>query len=157
MAAESRRAEQAELAEINRVIESAIDSWGLSERVKRLSLSSYRYQEQDWDHLTFHVALDPQVVGVATWETADADDTPAGAGRALLLHGLYVNPQHQGRGVGTRLLQAAIDAARGGGFGGVLVKAHAKSQTFFANKGFDLLSITDPRRDYPYRYWRAIP
>ena len=94
-----RSADESDLIGINAVIERAVMSWDLPERVKRLSLPSYRYQADDLDHLELWVAEAPRVgiVGVAAWEPAAAGDTPEGK-RALLLHGLYIAPDRQ-RGV----------------------------------------------------------
>jgi len=131
--------------------------WDLPERVKRLSLPSYRYQPQDLDHLELVLALEEgRVAGVAAWEPAAAGEGPADA-RALLLHGLYVAPERQRSGIGSRLLEAAEVAARGGGFDGLLVKAQRSAQTFFLARGFSLLPVADPQRDYPHRLWRPTP
>ena len=62
-----------DLPAINRVIEAAVMTWDLPERVKRLSLPSYRYDAFDFDHLQMVVAEDAtgQPVGLASWEAAD--------------------------------------------------------------------------------------
>lgn len=68
-----RAATKIDLDTINRVIEAAIMTWDLPERVKRLSLSSYYYTEQDLNHLELVVAEDGQknIKGVAAWEHTD--------------------------------------------------------------------------------------
>jgi GNAT superfamily N-acetyltransferase len=96
----------------------------------------------------------PDIVGVAAWEEADARDLPAGQ-RGLLLHGIYVDPARQQQGVGSRLLAAALLAARDGGFDGLLVKAQAEANGFFAARGMRRLAVENPERDYPHRYWQA--
>jgi hypothetical protein len=94
-----RPAKLQDLDDINRVIEAAVQSWDLPERVKRLSLFSYRYTEVDFDHLEMIVAeIDTLgIIGVAAWEMADAKDAPSGK-RALLLHGIYVVPSMHDHG-----------------------------------------------------------
>lgn len=151
-----RPAHAADLPAINGVIERAIATWPLPERVKRLTLPSYRYQPHDLDHLHLVVAEDAggTAVGVAAWEPAHLRDLPAGR-RGLLLHGLYVDPVHQRRGVGSRLLDAATDAARAQGLDGVLVKAQAAAVAFFISRGLHALPVEDPARDYPHRLWLA--
>lgn len=54
-------------------------TWNLPQRVKRLSLPSYRYTPLDFDHLEIVVAEDDQhnIIGIAAWEQASAKDTPA--------------------------------------------------------------------------------
>ncbi len=143
-----------DLDRVNSVVEAALMTWNLPERVKRLSAPSYRYNIHDLEHLTLLVAEteagDP--LGVAAWEAAERSDTPAQR-RGLLLHGIYVDPRHHRQGIGGRLLGAALDAARQGGYDGLLVKANKDAQGFFAAMGLQPLPIERPGRDYPYRFW----
>jgi hypothetical protein len=76
-----RRLASVDLDAANAVVEAAIMTWDLPERVKRLSLASYRYNVHDLEHLTIMGALDAAeaIVGVAAWEPASAADTPDGA------------------------------------------------------------------------------
>jgi GNAT superfamily N-acetyltransferase len=143
-----------DLDRANAVIEAAVMTWDLPDRVKRLSLPSYRYGVHDLDHLTILGAEDEagRLLGIAAWEPADPTDTPGGA-RGLLLHGLYVLPASRRAGIGTRLLGAAVHAAHQGGFDGLLVKANPDAQGFFATQGMRRLSTADTGRDYPYRFW----
>lgn len=145
-----------DLGALNGVIERAVMTWKMAERVKRLSLPSYRYHAHDLDHLHVVVAEDAAhaIVGVAAWEGTAARDVPDD-GRGLLLHGLYVEPDRQHQGIGSRLLDAAVSAAREGGFDGLLVKAQADANEFFAAHGLQRLPVVDPVRDYPHRYWLA--
>ena len=150
-----RQAHADDLPAINGVVERAIATWQLPERVKRLSLPSYRYHAHDLVHLHLVVAEDADhaLVGVATWEPANPHDLPAGQ-CGLLLHGLYVDPAHQRRGVGSQLLDAATEAARTQGLAGVLVKAQADARGFFEVRGLQRLPVEDPAQ-YPHRFWLA--
>lgn len=152
-----RPAQAGDMAALNGVIERAISTWDLPERVKRLSLPSYRYQAHDLEHLHVVVAeaAAHDIAGVAAWEEANARDLPAGK-RGLLLHGLYVDPAQQHRGIGRRLLDTALDAARAQGFDGLLVKAQADANGFFAARGMRRLPVENPQRDYPHRYWQSV-
>jgi len=152
-----RQAHADDLPAINGVVERAIATWQLPERVKRLSLPSYRYHVHDLVHLHLVVAenADHALVGVAAWEPASPRDLPAGK-IGLLLHGLYVDPAHQHHGVGGQLLDAAAAAARTQGCDGVLVKAQADANGFFEARGLQRLPVEDAARHYPHRFWLAV-
>lgn len=144
----------ADLDAVNRVIEAAVMGWAIPERVKRLSLPLYRYDPIDLDHLRLLVARhDDGIIGVATWEPADPADAPDGKA-AILLHGLYVHPDWQRRGVGRCLLDAVCAAIPV--VDGVLVKAQADAREFFAAAGFEALPVDDDARDYAHRFWLPL-
>ena len=145
-----------DLPAINRVIEAAVMSWDLPERVKRLTLPSYRYNAHDFEHLQMVVAEDPagRIVGVASWEAAEPRDCPAGA-RGMLLHGLYVTPDSWGSGTGSRLLDHALSAAAAAGMDGLLVKAQADAAAFFSRRGMQPLAVEDAARHYSHRFWKS--
>lgn len=152
-----RRAGTDDLTSLNALIERAVMTWQLAERVKRLSLPSYLYHPHDLDHLHIEVVEDAKhtLNAVAAWEPANPRDLPAGQ-RGLLLHGIYVDPAHLRQGIGSRLLDAALTAAQAQGFDGLLVKAQAEANGFFERQGMQRLPITDPSRDYPHRFWKAV-
>jgi N-acetylglutamate synthase-like GNAT family acetyltransferase len=138
------------------VIRRAIRTWDLPERVKRLSEPLYQYQAADIEVLELVLAeRDGQVAGVAAWEPASPQDTPGGRS-ALLLHGIYVDPDAAGSGVGTRLLEAARDAVRQRGLDGLLVKAQRGAEGFFLARGLERVPVRDPRREYPHRLWTEV-
>ena len=152
-----RHATRGDIDRVNSLIEAAIATWDLPERVKRLSLASYRYNEYDLAHADIVVAEDTRgdLLGVAVWEPADASDTPKAA-TALLLHGLYVEPSVHHEGIGTRLLDAAEQAARTRGFDGLLVKAQRTAEGFFIARGLRPLLPEAPDRNYPHRLWKLL-
>lgn len=145
-----------DLEAINRVIEAAVMTWNLPERVKRLSLSSYRYTALDFKHLDMVVAEDDvqHIVGVAAWESADSRDTLSGE-PALLLHGVYVEPAYHHQGVGRSLFHAAEQAVLDHRYSGLLVKAQEDAIGFFQSQGMNRLQVIDAARDYVNRFWKA--
>jgi len=150
-----RVAKKSDLDDINRVIEAAVMTWKLPERVKRLSLSSYRYTDIDFAHLEIVVAEDDgqNIVGVAGWETASPKDAPAGC-TALLLHGIYVDPLYQRQGIGQQLFHAAEHAAAQQRKDGLLVKAQTDADNFFIAMGMQRLAVEDSARHYANRFWK---
>jgi hypothetical protein len=69
-----RPADKADLDAVNQIIERAVKTWNLPERVKRLALPTYLYTEHDLKHL--HIMLADYsaagVIGIAAWEAAAA-------------------------------------------------------------------------------------
>lgn len=146
-----------DLERINALIGRAVMTWALPERVKRLARPSYHYDRQDLEHLRILVAEEgaATLIGVTAWESAEARDCPGGQ-RGLLLHGLYVDPDRQGLGLGSRLLAAAASAARDQRYDGLLVKAQTDARGFFQARGLEPLACDDPERDYPSRFWMDL-
>lgn len=162
-----RPASAADFAALNQVIEAAVMTWDLPERVKRLSLPSYRYDDTDLAHLSVHIASTDDTnspaktcVGIVAWEDCDPLDRPPHTRHVRLLHGLYVHPAHHQQGIGTQLLQHAEQSTCMSGdtdtppYDGILVKAQHGAQRFFLHHGYRALGIHDQQRDYAHRYWR---
>ncbi|MCA1789138.1 MAG: GNAT family N-acetyltransferase [Thioalkalivibrio sp.] len=151
-----RDAGGSDLDAVNAVVEAAIHTWKLPERVKRLALPLYRYTPEDLAHLQLRVLEKPPgIIAVAACEPADPRDLP-GAGSGMLLHGLYVDPARHRQGLGARLLGDAAGAARDRGHEGILVRAQADAEGFFAGRGFRRLPVRDAARDYAARLWLPL-
>ncbi len=153
-----RTARLDDLSAINAIIESAVMSWKIPDRVKRLSLPSYCYYEIDFQHLEIVVAEDHRqnIIGLAAWEQADSADAPVEQA-ALLLHGIYVDASHHHQGVGRQLLRAAeaVVVENKSSFDGLLVKAQADAIGFFTLLGMKRLAVEDSARDYEHRFWKS--
>ncbi len=149
-----RAAREPDLERINEIVEAAVMTWSLPDRVKRLSLPVYRYDLADLAHQRILVLElgGGGVVAVAALEPADCDETPGGV-RGLLLHGIYVDPASHRGGIGRALLASARKAAHSGIYRGLLVKATRDAVGFFSREG--LLRVRDPRlvNQYPYLFW----
>ncbi len=149
-----REAQAEDLGAINEVIRAAVMSWSLPDRVKRLSMNSHCYDELDLRHYHFLVAeQERHVVGVAA---VDTDLHHLDQQSALILHGMYVLPQHHGEGIGTALFEAAENYIKESGVNGMLVRAQKDATGFFEHCGMHRLAITDEERDYANRYWKAL-
>ncbi|WP_018863244.1 GNAT family N-acetyltransferase [Thioalkalivibrio sp. ARh3] len=146
-----------DLEAINQLVAEAIEDWPLPDRVRRLALPAYRYTEADLMFLSAVVYEGAgQVVGVATWESAEARELSDGEVTGLLLHGLYVARTARGTGVGRQLVAACQEAARAAGADGVLVKAQTSAAGFFARVGFQSVPVRDRDRDFEQRYWWPV-
>lgn len=152
-----RLATSKDIDAINAVVEAAVMSWSLPERVKRLSLSSYRYTALDVNYLAMLVAEDDKknIIGVAAWEPADSKDTPAGK-TAILLHGIYVLPSQHYQGIGQQLFRRVEKAVSEQQCDGLLVKAHEEANGFFTRQGMQPLQAEDPARQYANRFWKNV-
>lgn len=150
-----RTAQKNDLESINGIIEAAVMTWKLPQRVKRLSLPSYRYTTLDLDHFEIVLAESKQQIalGVAAWEPANPEDTPADHA-GLLLHGIYVDPCHQHQGIGGLLFDAAQRAVDKRNLDGLLVKAQQDANGFFVSRGMSRLPVEDPVRHYANRFWK---
>jgi len=140
---------------INHVIEQAVMTWDLPERVKQLSLSSYYYHEHDFEHFQIIVAeMDGEIIGVVAWERTPI--TIQGSRRALLLHGIFVAALKQKKSIGTQLFRLAVEAAKTAGCDGLLVRAQKDAEGFFYRMGMKKLDVEDERKNYAHRFWKPL-
>lgn len=152
-----RAASLSDLPAINQVIESAIMSWDLPERVKRLSLPSYQYNKHDLSHMQIVVAENSRedITGMYALDQVDARDRP-GNESTLLLHGLYVKSDRHREGIGQALFAHAENQVHSRGETGLLVKAQPRAINFFRAQGMKQLPVQDATRDYSYLFWKRI-
>ena len=152
-----RQANESELKVINDIIRACVFAWNLSDRVKRLTVSSYQYDSFDLEYFETFVAIDSskRIVGVATLEKINTLILPEGQ-TGLLLHGLYVDPTFQNQRIGQQLLQFACQRVKSEELDGLLVKAQVNANSFFKQQGFEHLPVIDADKDYPHRWWKKI-
>jgi len=132
-------------------------SWNLPERVKRLSMPSYRYSEEALADVAMSLASDSDGDIVGLFASCLPDEEKALEDRkALLLHGVFVDPVCHRQGVGSTLVKAAIAEAKKQDLDGVLVHAQPDSVPFFQALKFEVLPVVDAEVDYKHRYWLAI-
>lgn len=152
-----RKAKESELKVINDIIRACVFAWNLSDRVKRLTVSSYQYNSFDLEHFEIFVAIDAskRIVGVAALEEVNSLHLPKGQ-TGLLLHGLYVDTTFQNQGIGQQLLQFSYKRVKSEKLDGLLVKAQVDANSFFKQQGFTHLPVINADKDYPYRWWKKI-
>lgn len=152
-----RKAKASELKVVNDIIRACALGWNLPDRVKRLTVSSYQYNNFDFEHFEIFVAIDTsnRVVGVAALEEINTLNIPEEQS-GLLLHGLYVDPAFQNQSIGQRLLQFSLQRVKSEELDGLLVKAQIDANRFFEKQGFKHLPIIDGDKDYPHRWWKKI-
>jgi N-acetylglutamate synthase-like GNAT family acetyltransferase len=147
-----RKASLDDLDDINHVIEAGVMIWDLPARVKRLSLASYTYDAIDLQHLQIYIAeADRQCVAVIA-----LDPEHITIDNNLLIHGIYVHPEKQGKGIGKFLIEAVENIARTLSASGLLVKAQKDAVGFFTATGMVKLPAHNKKRDYPLRYWKSV-
>jgi len=150
-----RLANSNDLDVINQIITTAVMSWTLPERVKRLSLTSYHYKDVDLQFLQIYVvsmkntpiavlALDNELIQLSNNRNA------------LLIHGLYVDTYQQGRGIGRYLITFSEQQAKLKNANALLVKAQKDAESFFLRMGMQKLQVEDESRDYQARYCKII-
>lgn len=152
-----RNADRSDLGAINQVITDAVMAWPLPERARRLIVPVLCYN--DGEDLDYYQALvweeDGQIVGVATWDITRQINTAKG--RAKLLHGLFIAPGFQRRGIGQTLIgEVAVRAAASdASLDGLLIKAERVAIGFFEHCGLEQIKAVAPE-DYPYQFWRPL-
>lgn len=152
-----RSATTDDLLFVNGIIEAAVMSWALPERVKRLSMPSYRYDTKALEGVNMQLAsdADDDIVGLIAWQTPTGNDVLEDR-KALLLHGVFVDTPNHRHGVGRKLVACCLAAAREQALDGVLVKAQPDALDFFKALKFEQLPVIDEELDYKHRYWLAV-
>lgn len=141
-----------DLADINQIIESAVMQWDLPERVKRLSLPSMTYTETDFAYYQMIKAVcQNSICGVLAM-----DHDTYRSEHASLIHGIFVGPDKQKQGVGSRLIQEAERLSQLAGSKHITVRAQKDAQGFFLSNGMNKLDIQNVQSDYATRYTKAL-
>jgi len=156
-----------DLSEINAVIEEAIASWPTSPRLKRLAMAPLQYRGVDLQDFEFLLCYKAHAcLGVAAWQpsvpmvlqqtSVAQTDGETGNVNAVLLHGLFVSAQAQGRGIGGLLLDELTCRVRREKFSSIQVRVERFSTSYFEQRGFRLLTHEEEPgfqpTSYPYRY-----
>jgi predicted N-acetyltransferase YhbS len=151
-----RPAVEIDLDQINHLITASIAGWNLSERVKRLALSSYHYKPDDFKHFELWVAQnDNNIAGIIALDKQLTSNQKHQS--ALLVHGLYVLPECQRQHIGSQLIGLAHQRASDLGAEGILLKAIRDAENFFSAIGMKKQPVIDSQRDYDRSYWQACP
>ena len=130
-------------------------TWKLPDRVKRLVLPSYFYDEVDLEHFLIFVAVEADsIIGVASLDTQS--QRVEGNYSALLLHGMFIDPARQRSGIGSQLLEHAENLIREHKVDALIVKVQKDAEEFFKAKGLKKLAVNDPDREYENQYWKLV-
>ncbi len=141
---------------VNDIVEEAVSSWGIADRVRRLILPSLLYNEVDLQHMRFLLLDDEggKAVAVAIWEEIGGTDTSSRT-RKVQLHGLYVRPRWQRQGLGAGILEFVGLWVGMHGLDGITVRPWRESEAFFRRHGFESASDRASPEDSSPGLWRS--
>jgi N-acetylglutamate synthase-like GNAT family acetyltransferase len=131
-----RKAGVEDLNSINRVIELCLYNRPVTERIKKLTLSSLLFESTDLNYMTIWVVGEP-ATGVLGLQKID---------EGMLLHSIYVDPSKSNQGVGTKLFRHARQLTANNNQDRLIVKSFSESVGFFKKIGFTPSYILD----YPH-------
>jgi GNAT superfamily N-acetyltransferase len=145
---------------VNRIVSSAVQCWPFSDRLQRLVLPALHYSiadVQDFEFLLWYKTH--ACLGVAVWDPKFAG-LDSSLGSVALLHGLYVDAEHQREGVGKLLLDEVHRRAQSKDISSVYVKAERFSSSYFEHLGYRRLPDDQGpgagKSAYPYRLSRNL-
>lgn len=125
-----------DLDSINKVIELCLSNRPVSDRIKKLTLSSLLFEPTDFDFMSIWVVGEP-ITGVLGLQKIY---------EGMLIHSIYVNPSSSNQGIGSELLHHAYQYTLLSNQNKLLVKAFYESIGFFKKTGF----ISSNILDYPH-------
>jgi N-acetylglutamate synthase-like GNAT family acetyltransferase len=137
-----RKASVKDLNSINRVIELCLSNRPVSDRIKKITLSSLLFDLTDLNYMAVWVVGEP-VTGVLGLQKID---------EGMLLHSIYVDPSKSNQGIGSELFRHARQLTATSNQGRLIVKAFSESIGFFKKIGFTPSDILD----YPHTFEMAI-
>ena len=131
-----RKAGVEDLNSINRVIELCLNNRPVTERIKKLTLSSLLFESTNLNYMAIWVVGEP-ATGVLGLQKID---------EGMLLHSIYVDPSKSNQGVGTELFRHARQLTANNNQDRLIVKSFSESVGFFKKIGFTPSYILD----YPH-------
>ena len=137
-----RKAGNKDIDSINKIIELCLSNRPVSDRIKKLTLSSLLFKPTDLDFMAIWVVGEP-ITGVLGLQKIN---------EGMLLHSIYVNPSSSNQGIGSKLLGHAYHYTLKSNQNKLLVKAFYESIGFFKKTGFTPSNILD----YPHTLELAV-
>ncbi len=140
---------------INQILQEAVSRWRLTDRLLRLTLPLLRYQDEDFKTMSISmVAENKEPLGFVSWHhfQTTRHSTPG----SLSLHGLYIRPEAQARGIGKQLLSYAERHALSVGASLLELKAWRDAESYFRKLGFVAKDSIKQEKQYPIPLYREI-
>ena len=137
-----RKAGNKDIDSSNKIIELCLSNRPVSDRIKKLTLSSLLFKPTDLDFMAIWVVGEP-ITGVLGLQKIN---------EGMLLHSIYVNPSNSNQGIGSELLDHAYQYTLMSNQNKLLVKAFYESIGFFKKTGFTPSNILD----YPHTLELAV-
>ena len=138
------------LESANSVIRSAVASWDLPERLKRLSAPVLQYSEIDLKDYEYALCIyRRRVIATAFWRIIHWQDR-------IDLHGLFTAKPWQGIGAGGQLQKYIVENSGHPSLNHIYVKAHRCATSYFESTGYKKINPDEHASLYPHQYKKEI-
>ncbi len=127
-----RQEKASQFEQIASVIEKAFANEEMSDHKEHLLVGKLRQDPAYIPELALVYLENNEVIGHIFYSEAFIGDHPV-----LALAPVSVSPEHQGKGIGTQLIEASLERAKWSGFSAIVLLGHAQ---FYPRFGFEKAS-----------------